>query len=106
MDGAKLNAIFEVFQKGKSVVDKATWKDRQVATNAVAATIVAGTQLASITGHPLPITSEDVSTIAAVVVAFTNVALTWATSDTVGVGGANPTPPQERDTLSASQPTL
>lgn len=87
----KLKALFAVLEKGKSVADPETWKNRQHAATAVAALLMALTGAAKAIGYDLGV--SDPQTEAAVIGAFSAVGYVLtiigglATSKKVGIGG-------------------
>jgi hypothetical protein len=93
----KLISAIQVFRHGASVADPATWKNRQVALNAVLGLVSAAAILASAMGWiPEAIQEETIiqfsEGVVLSVLAIINIIGTWATSNKVGVGRKPPMP--------------
>ena len=76
--------IFEVFKQGKSLANAATWKNVQIATNAL--TVVLGFLLYVLNAFvDINITNEQIVLLAGGIAGIANVVLTITTSDKVGL---------------------
>ena len=71
--------IFRVLRAGVELTNAETWKRRQVAVNALSATLAALVALAASFGYPLPIDKDGVDAVAAGVVAVVGLFNGWAT---------------------------
>lgn len=88
---AKLKSLFAVLKHGERVADPATWKNRQVAVNALTGLLVAIAALAKGSGYDLGVTDAQIESAviggAAVFSLVFNIWATFATSRKVGIGG-------------------
>lgn len=83
----KILALMDLFRKGEAVANKEAWKKGQIAVTALAGAIMAAIQVGKAFGYNLPegITEETVNLVSAGVIGTVNIALTYATSDKVGI---------------------
>lgn len=93
--------MFEVFQKGRSVLQPGFWKNVQNATTVLGGLIITLVQIAGGMGHALPIDENTATLIAGGIVAVVNVVLTLITSKHVGL--PNPVAATESNVTSDSQ---
>lgn len=100
-----LKDLFTVFRKGKELANAATWKNRTIAINALAALLAAAAGVASALGYPV-MSAADAEAIAAGVVAVVgvvNAIMHVATSSKVGIGQDSvPLEPPAIDGLAAN----
>jgi hypothetical protein len=82
---AKMKALWEVFQAGKSVSDPKAWKLHQVSANAIAALLFAIVQLGKAFGYDFGIDMQTCADIAIGVLAIANVGFTVATTKHIGL---------------------
>lgn len=82
--------IFRVLRAGVELTNAETWKRRQVAVNALSATLAALVALASSFGYPLPLDKDGIDAIAAGVVAVVGLFNGWATVATTSRIGLPP----------------
>lgn len=90
----KIGALWRALQAGEQLANSATWKNRQIAANAVLALL----GLAAAFMPQLGVSHDDMETIAAgiaVIGGVLNAALTTATSRTVGLSPASGTDPEQ-----------
>lgn len=87
----KLKALFAVLKKGEAVTNPATWKNRQIAVNAVTLLLVAVAEAVKSFGVDLGVTEVQIESAvyggASIFALVFNVWATFATSDKVGIGG-------------------
>lgn len=80
-----LQNMLQLLQEGSAVADPAKWKARQVQGSAVAAVILLAANIATAVGFPLPIDPSTANSVGIAVVTLWNIALTYSTSDKVGL---------------------
>lgn len=84
---------WRVLKKGESVADPTTWKNRLVATNALAALLVSVIGLAQSAGYELNVLPEQAEQVAGYITGLIwvgmNIYGTYATSTKVGIGSAD-----------------
>jgi len=87
----KLKKALEVLRHGERVADPATWKNRQIAVNAITALLISVAGAANAFGLDLGVTDAQIESAviggAAVFGLIFNVWATLATSRKVGIGG-------------------
>lgn len=93
----KLIALFRVFRRGEAVADPALWKTGQIAATAVTALLVALVQAAAAFGIEVPADENQLTAVAAGLIAVLNILLTVATSKTVGLPPVDPAAPGAGD---------
>lgn len=84
----EFQAFFTLFKQGKSLANSATWKNHQIAANALVAVLSAAVVIGKGFGYDFHITEESVSQIGvgiAAIYGVFNSVLTVITSDKVGV---------------------
>lgn len=83
----KLLSLVNLFRKGEAVANKEAWKKGQIGVTAVAGAIVAAVQVAKAFGYSLPegITEDTINYVSAGIIGVVNIALTYATSEKVGL---------------------
>lgn len=83
---------WRVLKKGECVADPTTWKNRMVATNALAALLVGVLQLAKTAGYDVHVLPEQAEQVAGYITGLIwvgmNIYGTYATSPKVGIGTA------------------
>ena len=80
----KVAAVIDLFRKGQSVADPGKWKNRQVQATVLAGVIVAGANVATVFGVPIPVDVDTANTIAVGLIAVFNTILTYVTTDKIG----------------------
>lgn len=86
MNLIKLVALANLFRKGETVANKEAWKSGQVTATVLGGAVMAGVQVAQAFGYDIPGVSEDaVTAVAGAVVSVVNIALTYITSEKVGI---------------------
>lgn len=81
----KLRLFFLAFRRGSELANAGAWKNGQITVTALGGFLVILVQLADSFGAHLPVDSEQVSAIAAGVIAAANIVLTLTTSSKVGL---------------------
>lgn len=81
----KILAILNLFRKGSAVADKEAWKKGQIGATVVGGAIIAVVQVAGAFGYPLPIPEDVATQIGAAIIGVVNFALTYMTSESVGI---------------------
>lgn len=81
----KVAAVIDLFRKGQSVADPGKWKNRQVQATVLAGVIVAGANVATVFGVPIPVDVDTANTIAVGLIAVFNTILTYVTTDKIGL---------------------
>jgi hypothetical protein len=83
----EFKAFFELFQRGKELTNAAVWKNRQIASNAVAGLLSAGMVIGGGFGMDINIDQQTINVAGAGIVAIVGIAnaiLTAITSKKVG----------------------
>lgn len=81
----KITALWALFRQGQSVADPKLWKERQITATVLAGVLVALVNVAHAFGLEIPLDMDTANAIAAGVLGVWNVALTYATTDKVGL---------------------
>jgi hypothetical protein len=76
--------IFDAFKQGKSLTSSTTWKNVQIATNALACVLGVGVYILQMFVD-IHITNEQILTLSGGIAAIVNVVITIITSDKVGL---------------------
>lgn len=80
--------FFQALQAGKELANAQTWKDAQQLANSLTAVIAAAVGIAAFTGHPIPLTGEQISSLVngvLVVLGLFNWAATAVSTKRVGL---------------------
>jgi hypothetical protein len=96
MNITKIIAITDLFRKGSAVANKEAWKSGQITASVLGGVVMAGIQVAALSGVGLPVwLNEDVVTaVAGGVVSLVNVVATYVSSEKAGVLPAREQPMQ------------
>lgn len=81
----KLKAILDLFRAGQVVADPKKWKNRQIGVTAVTGFLVALINVASVMGFAVPVPPGVADAAALALISVVNIALTYTTSDKVGI---------------------
>ena len=83
----KLAAILDLFRKGRSVMDKEAWKNRQITATVLGTVIMAGVQVAKVFGVELPpqLDEDTITLLSGGLIGLVNIVLTYTTSDKAGI---------------------
>jgi len=84
-----ITSAFSVLSTGKALEHAEAWKN----TQAILALLTAVACFASATGHPLPITNDELGSIAIGTSGIVSAYLTYATSKKVGLSSSKTPPP-------------
>lgn len=93
-----VNDFFQALKAGKELSNAQTWKDAQQLANSLTAVLAAGVGIAAFTGHPIPLTPDQISSLVngfLVVLGLFNWAATAVSTKRVGLL------PARRDGVSA-----